>query len=471
MKELIHMKKQLTTVVISSFLLTTTLTACGSGGAPKPLEANATEAPKTGKTTVTVSVPTNDAFLQDAERLFEEANPNIDIDIHAYITTPAGQKQNITIKKPGGDNTNEADFEKYRTGVNAELMSGKGTDLIALETLPYNKYADKKLLADLDELIKKEGSLQMSDYYTGVLDAVKVGGKTFAMPVNFKMNMTMGNTPLLTEKGIQIDDSKWTWKEMLDIGLQAVQSGENANAVWTGMPKVDLISNMVQSQYSKLVTGKKASFNTGEFTELLEQVGGMYDKGQILEQADMGNAGKDVFKSASMQTPMEMLFMPQMMYGGKGEVYSTPSDGSNKGGVSFTSNMMFGINEKSKNKTEALKFLEFLLTENIQAKPGMQGFAVHKASLEKQLRLSIEQLKSGKMKMMGPNGATPSADISEEQLKSIMDTMAKANIYAAGDPNVMKIVKEETESFFNKGKSAKDAASMIQNRVTTYLNE
>jgi multiple sugar transport system substrate-binding protein len=197
----------------------------------------------------------------------------------------------------------------------------------------------------------------------------------------------------------------------------------------------------------------------------------MYDKGLILEQGDMSNAGKDLFRTTSMQMPMEMLFMPQMMYGGKGKVYSTPSDGGKSGGITFSSDLMFGINEKSKNKTETWKFLEFLLSENLQSKPGMLGFAVHKASLEKQLRQSIDQLASGKIRLQGPNGATPSAAITEEQLGSILSLVDKADNYAAGDPNVMKIVKEETIAYFNKAKTAKATASMIQNRVTTYLNE
>ncbi|MFE5317634.1 ABC transporter substrate-binding protein [Paenibacillus sp. NPDC056579] len=459
-----------TTVFLSSVLLSMPLSACSSNS--KPADTNSSPSANNGKTTVTVSVLKKDPFLQEAERLFEEANPNIDIDIRSYVATPeGGGEKRMVMRSPEGDKNSEADLEKYRTGVNAELMSGKGTDLIALENLPYAKYADKKLLANLDDLIQKDSGFRASDYYTGVFTSMKLDGKTFAIPVHFKMNMTLGNTPLLAEKGIAVDDSKWTWKEMLDLGRQAVQTGGNATAVWTGKPKTDLISDIVMSQYGKLVTGKKAAFDAPEFISLLEQVGDMYDKGQILETADMANVGKDVFKSMSVPMPMQLLFMPQMMYEGKGTIYATPSLGGKKGGITITSDLMFGINEKSKNKAEAWKFLQFLLSENIQSKPGMMGFAVHKASLEKQLRQSVEQLASGRIKLQGPNGATPSAAIDEKQFQSILQLVEKADQYAAGDPNVLKIVKEETQAFFNKSKTAKAAAGLIQNRVTTYLNE
>jgi multiple sugar transport system substrate-binding protein len=464
---MIKMNKTWPTVLLSSILLTMPLTACTSNS--KPAEADVTPTAADGKTTVTVSVLKKDPFLQEAERLFEEANPNIDIDIRAYMATTSSENK-IVMKGPGGETVNEADLEKYRTGVNAELMSGKGSDLIAMEHLPYGKYADKKLLANLDDLIKKNNSFPASDYYTGVLDAVKIAGKTFTIPINFKMNMTIGNAPLLEKLGLKINDSSWTWKEMLDLVRQVAQSGGNTTAAWTGKAKSELISDIVQSQYSHFITGKKAAFDSQEFVGLLDQVGDMYDKGLIIEQPDMSNAGKDMFKTTSMQMPMQILFVPQIMYGGKGKVYSTPSDSGKSGGITFSSDLMFSINEKSKNKAEAWKFIEFLLSETLQSKPN-SGFAVHKASLEKQLRQSIEALASGKLKLQGPNGATPSGAITEEQLGEILSLVGKANNYAAGDPNVMKIVKEEVQSYFSKAKTAKAAASMIQNRVTTYLNE
>ncbi|XOK59235.1 ABC transporter substrate-binding protein [Paenibacillus elgii] len=461
------MKKSWTNVVLSSILLTMPLSACSSN--TKPAESNASPPAKDGKTIVSVSVLKKDRFLQEAERQFEEANPGIDIDIRAYMAVP--ESEGKVVINPGAQKTNEADLEKYRTSVNAELMSGKGADLIALENLPYAKYADKKLLANLDELIKQDSSFQASDYYTGVIDALKIEGKSYALPIHFKMNMTWGNSPLLDAKGIKIDDAKWTWNDMLDIGRQAVQSGGSATSVWTGKPKVELIEDIVKSQYGKLVAGKKAMFDSPEFTNLLEQISDMYDKGLILEQADMSEEDKDVFKSMSLQMPLQLLFMPQIMYGGKGNVYSILSDGGKGGGISLSSDLMFGINEKSKNKAEAWKFLSFLLSKNVQSAPGMVGFAIHKASLEAQLRQSIDHLASGKIKMQGPGGSTPSPNVDDKQLEAVLRLVEKADKYAAGDPNVMKIVKEEAESFFKKAKTAKDAAKMIQNRVTTYLNE
>jgi len=229
----------------------------------------------------------------------------------------------------------------------------------------------------------------------------------------------------------------------------------------------------VKGQYGKLVTGKKAAFDSPEFIGLLEQIGDMYEKGLIVEQPDMSNENKDVFQSMMMQMPTQLLFTPQIMYGGKGKVYGTPTEGgkSGGGGVSISSDLMLGINEKSKNKAEAWKFLAFLLSKDVQSLPMMASFAVHKPSLEVQLKQSVEMLKSGKIKLQGPNGAAPSADFDEKQLQLVMQFAEKADRYAGGDPNVIKIVKEEAASFFNKTKTAKAAATMMQNRVTTYLNE
>lgn len=459
------MKTNWTCALLSSILLAVPLSACGTDS--EPAAAGSSPEAAGGKTTVTVSVLNSDAFLQNAERLFEEAHPNIDIEIRAYTVTPASNTRMMN-KTPGAEPDNSADIEKFRTGVNTELMSGKGSDLIALEHLPYAKYADKKLLAPLDPWISK--GLNPQEYYTGVFDALKLEGKSYALPVHFKSSLTLGNGPLLEGKGVKVDDASWTWQQMMELGQSLVQSGA-ATAIWTGVKQANLLTDMVESEYGSLVQGKKAAFNTPRFISLLEMVRGMYEQGLILEQAAMSNDSKDLFRSAELGSATELLTLPQMAYGGKAQIYNTPSDGSRNGGFAFSSDLLFGMNEKSKHKDEAWQFLQFLLSETVQTLPAIEGIPVHKASLDVQLRKTIEQLSSGRLKLRGPNGAAPSTAVSEEQLKEMVTLMERANRYAAGDPNVMKIVKEELATFVNEGKTAQATASMIQNRVETYLNE
>jgi multiple sugar transport system substrate-binding protein len=467
--------------VLSMLLLAAPLTACtknspsdeagtGAGASSPAATAAAGATGANGKTVVSVSVIQNDRFMQEAERLFEQANPNIDIDIRAYTATPESGNQKM-VRQIGGNEKNEADLEKYRSSINTELMSGKGTDIIAVEELAYAKYANKKLLADLGPLMDKDQSFKKAEYFNKMFDAVKVNGKSYALPVYVALNAVVGNEPLLKSSGVTVGEAGWTWEELLKKGQQAAAANPQPIPVLTGKSKDSVVTDIVRSSYGRYVdaAAKKASFDSKEFIALIEQIRDMYDKGLLTETMDKTPQGNDVFKAMNMKGPMDLVMMPQMMYGGKGKFYGAP--GGKGDGITFTSDLMLAINEKSKVKAEAWKFLSFLLSEQMQTLPGMFGTSVHKPSLEKQIKTSVENLASGKMKIAGPGGAIAAPDISEEGMKQLLSIVDKADSFATGDPNVMKIVREEAQAFFKKEKTAQAAAGMMQNRITTYLNE
>lgn len=485
MKMKLKLKMKLRTAGLSALsvmLLAAPLAGCSrsspSGtagdGAPSPEASSSagTAAEGGGKTVVSVSVIKNDRFMQEAERLFEQANPNIDIDIRAYTATPDSGNNQKMVRQLGGNEKNEADLEKYRSSINTELMSGKGTDIIAVEELAYAKYANKKLLADLGPLMDKDGSFKKADYFNKIFDAVKVNGKSYALPIYVVLNAVIGNEPLLQSSGITAGSTGWTWEELLNKGRQAAGANPQPIPVLTGKGKDALVTDIVRSSYSRYVdpAAKKASFDSKEFIALLELIRDMYDKGLLTESFDKTPQGNDVFKTMNMNGPMDLIMMPQMMYGGKGKFYGAPGEGKGEG-ITFSSDLMLAVNEKSKVKEEAWRFLSFLLSEQMQTLPGLFGTSVHKPSLEKQIKNAVEGLASGKMKLAGPGGPVAAPDLSEEGMKQLQSIVDTADTFAAGDPHVMKIVREEALAFFKQEKTAQAAAGMMQNRVTTYLNE
>lgn len=455
-----------------------TLVACsnqaGSGDAGGAAAASPPAAlvSSGGKTVVSVSVLKKDPFLQEAERLFEEANPTIEIEIRSYTATPDNGGKGRMVRLVGGNEKNEADLEKYRSTVNTELMSGKGTDLYAVEDLAYARYAGKKLLADLGPLMEQDSNFRKTDYFDKVFKGVQVNGKSYALPVYFGMSAIMGNDSLLKQAGIAIDDSAWSWGDLLAKGQQASSSASLPVPIMTGQGKADLVADIVRSAYGQYVDvpAKKAAFDSKAFIALLEQLQDLYGRGLLMEEPDKSGQGNDVFKNIRINMAMDLVMMPQFIYGGKGKVYGAPSDGKG-GGIPFTADLMLAVNEKSKVKAEAWKFLAFLLSEKMQAHPSLLGTAVHRDSLVKQITSSVDAMASGRIKVAGPSGEAPVQTVGEEGMKQLLAVVDRADTYAAGDPNVMKIVREEAQAYFNKEKSAQAAAGMMQSRVTTYLNE
>ncbi|SFT20378.1 ABC transporter substrate-binding protein [Paenibacillus sp. BC26] len=455
-----------------SLALMTALAACSSGNNGNAESGQPTAAKtKDGKTIVTVSVLENDRFLQTAEKEFEKAHPDIDIQVNALVATP---DTGGMVKKTMGADEDSADKEKFVNTINTELMSGKGADLIAVQDLPFNKYAEKGLLADLRPLMEEDKSYNSQDYYEGLMEAVTSGGKQAALPVKFSLDVMLGDAAELTAAGVKLDDSKWTWKEFTDIAHKLAKDedgdGKPDRYTLSGMPKEQLLKLMVESSYEHFVdaAGKKASFDTGDFAALLENLKGLYDDGLVSEGRP--GPGQQMFGHMDLMMPMDMIMLPEMMFQGKGEVFQTPSGGEAKG-MTFGSELMLGLNAKSGAKQEAWEFMKYLLSAEMQGTPGMMGFSVRKDMTAKQVEESKKMFESGNIKLAGPDGEITPPAITDEDIKTIVDTIPRIKRFVEVDGAIVTMVKEEAEAFLEGRQSAEEAAKKLQNRATIYLNE
>lgn len=78
-----------------------------------------------------------------------------------------------------------------------------------------------------------------------------------------------------------------------------------------------------------------------------------------------------------------------------------------------------------------------------------------------------EKVDSGDYKL--PNGQP--AKVSDEQFNVFKQIVQSADQYVDLDSKVISIAGEESMAYFSGQKTAEEVAKLIQNRVTTYLNE
>jgi len=421
------------------------------------------------KTAVTVSVPKNSRFLQQAEAEFEQANPTIDIQIQSYAASP--EAQGPVVEELGGG-LDEATLEKFRSTVNTELMSGQGADLIAVESLAYGKYAEQGMLVDLTERLQKDAATKTDELNAGVLEGVKVNGRQAALPIYYNLNLIVGNAKLLNDAGLSVDDRTWTWQELLQAGERALASRPGAaQVVLAGTSPEEVLARIVQSEFGQYAdaAAKTANFTNDSFISLLQELKRLSDAGLIDADVETAMQDLDVFKSLQMKRPMELFMMPKIAYQGSGEVYWAPGGGESQG-ISYNSGLMLAMNSNSKVPEEAWKFLSFLLSDSVQSHPSVEGFPVRKAALKEMLNRVVDMMSKGQIRMSGPAGDTPPAP-TEAEIEAIAALTEQVGAYTGSDPQILSMVKEEAASFFNGAMSAEDAAELIQNRVGTYLNE
>ncbi|QHW34015.1 carbohydrate ABC transporter substrate-binding protein [Paenibacillus rhizovicinus] len=470
----------------SALLLGSLLTACSSGdnntntatdtaNTANPSDtSNSAQQDADAKQTVTVSVFTEDRFLEDAVSRFEQSHPNIDIEVQETVPTDTSGKQMIRRAGPGDDGPPAGDVDKYVNAVGAALMSGKGSDLISVGYLPVDRYLDKGMFADWSELAGKDKSFNSADYYEKVLKGMTGSTGWYAIPVGYTLEVLMGNKSAIQDAG-GVDDKTWNWEQFIalceKISKQASANGESP-LVLGGQKPEDLMGFLTETVYGKLVSkdGNQSSFDEEAFRVYLEQVKKLYDSGAVSAD-DLGRM-QQVFSKMSMSQPMELASLPSAQENGEAVVLNPPGTGEDEG-LPFTSDLAFALNARSKVKPAAWEFVKFLLSKEIQAAPSMMAFPVNQAAAKEKLEQFVEMQKSGKVKMMikDKNGPERSLTITPEQIDSVLQLLPTVGKYQRKDDKVIGMIKEEAAAYFAGSKSSEAVAKAAANRIDTYLNE
>ena len=120
---------------------------------------------------------------------------------------------------PSEDENNRAQkaIEDYEKVITTELMAGEGADIIEVLGLPYKKFIDKNVLANMSEIIKNDNTFDINKYHQGLLNACKYKDNLYIMPINFAFGSFGANKNIMDKEGLNIDSTKWTWKEFLSI--------------------------------------------------------------------------------------------------------------------------------------------------------------------------------------------------------------------------------------------------------------
>ncbi|MEC0242643.1 extracellular solute-binding protein [Paenibacillus dokdonensis] len=436
-------------------VLMTATTACGSGSSGK-VESKEKQTTKGGKTVLTLSIQESNPFYQALEKKFEAKYPDIDLQINSY--------------KNMGEQWGSSDYEKYKKTMNTAILSGKGTDIIEVGSLPIDEYVSKQVLLNMNDYMEQDKTLNKSDVEMGVLDAMKLNDGIYTVPSGFFLRAFIGDGDVLKNTDVKIDEKNWSWKEFGEISKKIMQRAEKGNkdqryALANNPPDV-ILQEMIVDSYAQFVdtAAKKAKFDSPAFMELMQQIKKMYDEKIITSApADVGN---QLFYSAVITSPADFIDGPHSFFENP-KLLQKPHDGQSTGGMRIIPSSQFAIQAKSPAKDEAWKFITFLLSEEAQSLQDREGFSLLKSVNEKMLNDIQEKVKSAAYKL--PNGST--AKVSDEEFTQFKQLINSADQYASLDSKVIFIVGEESISFFSGQKSAEEVAKLIQNRTTIYLNE
>ncbi|MEK8126575.1 extracellular solute-binding protein [Paenibacillus filicis] len=467
-------------ILLSASMLALSITGCSGGVSPGQGRQSAGEAsaqtaggkgelapPKTieeqgrgggetsqgGKKTIVFSTFYETDFIKDAKAKYEAKHPNIQIQ--------------LTHAQAKGDDANwEANHEKFVKTTNTQMLAGKGPDLLEMDQLPIEQYVNKRALANMSDLMKNDPSFKREQYFTNILDNVKLSGSVYGMPVRFYLYGLIGDEDAISKSGVKIDDTSWTWDQFTQTMKALKQKGDREYA-FLSRPEY-LLSSMVKTDYAAYVDPiqRKASFDSPRFIGLMTQLKGMYDD-EVISAAvnfpktyfieDMFSSIRNYILSGTTQNPGTFL---------NRKLYNRPvAEGQQPGGY-FRTESTIGINANSSVQKEAWDFVKFLVSDEVQ--PG--GFPLNKKAYDK---LAQQALKDGAVKADEEGQAHGKVfKVTEADMQRLNKLVNEAVHQVEFKPSkVEEIIREESAAFFKGQKSAEAVAKLVQNRVSTYLNE
>ena len=102
-------------------------------------------------------------------------------------------------------------------------------------------------------------------------------------------------------------------------------------------------------------------------------------------------------------------------------------------------------------------------------------FSVVKPIFERQLQDGTKEKQESDIRYYGIDEANDETvkmkPLSQDDVQKIYDYVVSIKTLNNGNYEVENIIKEEASAFFSGQKTAEEVAELIQNRVTTYLNE
>ncbi|WP_312654014.1 ABC transporter substrate-binding protein [Aminipila sp.] len=435
-------------------------------------------------------------FLEKAAKTFEKKNPGTKIKVESFAPMPE-----IKELEGGGSivSTSKEDDEQkradYVSKINTELMSGKGADVLAMDILPYYKYADGGQLEDLQLYMDADSSFNIKDYQKNILDAMKYHDGQYIMPLDYMFDYLAYDASLFNEnekQSLQKSD-KYTYKKLFDIGKEPLQRA-NTDAtepvrMFDRFAGTDMVREMLRTDYKNYIDieNKKVNLIDGKFAGLLESVKKYGENGYLdiepnykelsVEDLEKMDRQHFVFKT-KMDTSLidEALKSAGINSNGPvsdgGDTSNDKSLGSltnDNGEAQFRYMQAYGINSNSQNKALAWAFLKFLMSGDIPLES--YSFPIKNTARMDMIKLYISgQLFDGK--------ADPNKELTAEQKKAY-ETSTKSiekfsdalNYYPIKDDTIDTMIEKEVDNYFNGSKTADEVANTLQEKIELYLNE
>ncbi|MGN1315386.1 MAG: ABC transporter substrate-binding protein [Lachnospiraceae bacterium] len=373
----------------------------------------------------------------------------------------------------------EEDYTIGLNRLNSDIASGKVPDIVALQNgMPVESYMAKGLFTDYYELMEKDSTFKKEDYLQNVFEAYSMNGKLYQMVPSFYVRTIVGRTEDVGE------DFSWTMDEAL--ALQA--SKPEGTVLFTDMIQTDFLGQCLLNsgnEYINWETGE-CRFDSEEFIQMLEYAKTLpekyneedyFDESVWQERETQYREGKAVLFPTVLSSFNDYGNWKYATFGDDITMVGFPTKEGN--GSALISSFNLAISAQSEAQDVAWQFVKSFLEEEYQ--DNMEYFfPIRLSSLQKQAQKAMEKPyytdNEGNKVEYDMTYYVGSMEIkvdplNKEETDRVMEFLQSINKISSYNDELFNIVSEESQSFLQGEKSAKEAAEIIQSRAKIYINE
>ncbi|MDD9268756.1 ABC transporter substrate-binding protein [Paenibacillus sp. GCM10023248] len=121
--------------------------------------------------------------------------------------------------------TEYAGFDDYWKKLAPQAAANQLPDIIQMDISYLTQYGTKEQLEDLSELARS-GTIDVSSAVPKSVDAGRVEGKLYGIPLGFNAMGTTFDATMLQEAGISSIPANWTWNDLEQIAKRMKQQGK-----------------------------------------------------------------------------------------------------------------------------------------------------------------------------------------------------------------------------------------------------
>ncbi len=373
--------------------------------------------------------------------------------------------------------------------LNTEILAGNVPDILDTNNLPLRQYGAKGILEDLWPFIDSDPDLGRDALMVRPLEANAQDGKLYEIFSSFSIQTAAGPSKIVG------DSLSWTLAD-LQTALEKMPEGCSIMGQDdTQESMLRLLMSLNMDQFVDWTTGK-CSFDSEDFKAMLEfcrsfPVEWDWEKqGEDYEDANSRIMnGRQLLSTMNVSDFTWSVQSPAAVFNNEFTFVGFPRENGSAGSY-FSFYRGLAMTSSCADKEGAWSFIRQTLLPQVENGRYYGNFPINKADFDKVVRQSMEieyeTDENGKPVLdedgnkipvyMGDIWVTndlqvPSRAATQEDVDKVMELYNAVDSMYAYDEKIFDAVKEVASQYFAGDKPLDDTASLIQSKVSLYVNE